>query len=204
VLDSDDWRDWCVELCLKHSIKLLVFDTATNATEAEPWGLALRNVIRYLRDIIDQVPGLAVVLTMHLKKPQARGSAARRITDIMGDWGKWCDVLLLMEDDSSERTKLTTMKRVTNHRRITALRRGGLLVEPQDIAERGSGPRVDNETVVHTVRDNPNMTYQELADELHVTKRTAQNYVKDAGDAIDQAATGPRGQVRLFAAEPHE
>ena len=110
----------------------LIVDTATTATGGlEPWGPKMVALIHQLRAMLSAYPELAIVLVVHLSKPKGNGRfAERQITDVLGDWGKWADALLLMEDEGDNKTKLSTYKRVGQQRRIVAKREGGLLVDP--------------------------------------------------------------------------
>jgi hypothetical protein len=128
---------------------------------------------------------------VHLKKPQGRGGE-RRLSDVLGEWGRWCDVILLMENDgaSLERVKLTLRKRVRRERRLVATKRDGLLVEPADIE--GTGPKVPLADVVAAVEADPGLSQRALAERLGVAESTVRSYLKDAVTA---------GQVEVRKAE---
>ena len=104
----------------------------------DPWGKAIQQVYRDLRVMLAEYPELAVVLLLHLKKPQGRGS--RRISDVLGEWGRWCDVLVLMEAEgpSGPRSRPTSASGSTS--RIVATRAGGMLVDPLDITDKAPRP----------------------------------------------------------------
>ena len=130
VLTVPAWREWVTGWLRDRGALLLIVDTATGATGVDPWGQAIQAVYRDLRAMLEAYPRLAVVLVIHLKKPSGRG--ARRISDVMGEWGRWNDVTVIQEADGITRTKLATYKRVRHQRRITATRADGLLVDPVD------------------------------------------------------------------------
>ncbi|HLY13560.1 MAG TPA: AAA family ATPase, partial [Candidatus Limnocylindrales bacterium] len=112
ALTVDAWRDWITAWLREHEALLLVVDTATGATQVDPWGKAIQEVYTNLRVMIDEYPALAVILLLHLKKPQGRGE--RRISDVLGEWGRWCDVVVIQENEGASltQTKITTRKRV--------------------------------------------------------------------------------------------
>jgi hypothetical protein len=205
-----EWRDWAVEWSRAHGVLLHVYDTATGATDVDPWGREIQAVFRDLRLMLDAYPELAIVLIVHCKKPQGHGE--RRISDVLGEWARWCDVVLMLERDGPTRAKLTTFKRVRHQRRIVATQQAGLLVDPRDISE-GSGPKVPLEKVVLTVRANPGLTIADLATQLKVGKATAGRYAKAAIDAghVHQEISANRGAAVLFCdweadstASPHQ
>ena len=92
--------------------------------------------------MLAEYPELAIVLVVHLKKPTGRGD--RRISDVLGEWGRWNDVTVVQENDgaSLERTKISVRKRVRRQRRIVATKAGGLLVDPIDATTAKTGPKV--------------------------------------------------------------
>lgn len=197
ALVSPSWRGYIAGWMADHDVRLLIVDTATRATRANPWGDELQVVYDGLAQLIAAHPPLAVILIVHLKKPPAGAGGARRITDVLGDWGKWADVVVLMENDgqSLDRVRLTTRKRVRRERRIVCRKAGGLLVDPVDVDR--AGPSVPTEAVRAAIEANPGMTYADLARALGVSKDTATRYVKALGDEVDTSPTGPRGAVRL-------
>ena len=81
-----------------------------------------------LRLMLSRYPYLAVILIVHVRKPAGRGAGGRQLSDVLGEWGRWCDVVVLQENDgkSLDRAKLTTRKRVRHQRRIVATKAGGL------------------------------------------------------------------------------
>lgn len=199
ALTSDEWRAYITGWCRSAGIKLMVFDTATGATQVEPWGTAIQEVFRNLRALIDELPQLAVICVVHLRKPHGRGT--RAISDVLGEWGRWCDVVVLMEGDGLQRVKLSSRKRVRRERMISATKRDGLLVEAQDLTA-DAGPKVPLETVVAAVEEAPGIGMAELAKALGVTKRTASTYT-EAGEAaglLRRDRTGPRGAIALYPA----
>lgn len=199
VLTDPDWRAWFAAWCRRRGVRLAVFDTGTGASQVDPWGKGLQEVFRDLRLMLADCPELAVVLLLHLKKPQGRGT--RRISDVLGEWGRWCDVLILMEGDGDGRTKVSTHKRLRHHKHIVATRAGGLLVDPVDLTEAKGGQKVAPSRQVSDIEAHPGATFAELAELWSVTKRTAQNYVKALDTAVEVVSEGPRGQSRVFPAK---
>lgn len=204
-LMSEGWRGWITAWMREHNIVLLVVDTATGATLVKPWGEEIQQVYRSLRMMLLECPDLAILLLLHMRKPAGKG--ARGIDAVMGEWGRWCDVVVMMENDgaSLERVKITSRKRVHNQRRIIVTKRDGLLVEPIDAnASNVAAPKVSPEDVIAAVAANPGMTYAELGDVIGVSKATASRYVKGCGDALEAVKgpgkSGPGASVRVFIA----
>jgi hypothetical protein len=197
VLTMPEWRTWITEWCRDHAVVLAVFDTATGATQVDPWGKAIQEVFAGLRMMVEAYPALAIVLLLHLKKPQ--GKAERRISDVLGEWGRWCDVVLLMEQDgtSLERVRLTVRKRVRHQRRIAVMKAGGLLVDPVDLDE-AKGAKVPTADVLAAIAAQPGIGYAALGERLGVSKDTAARYVAALGDQVDVAKTGQRGAAMVF------
>gem|GEM_PF-5394338 len=197
-----EWRAWVTGWLRDRGALLLIVDTATGATQVEPWGPGIQSVYAALRVMLAEYPDLAIVLLIHLKKPQGRGE--RRISDVLGEWGRWCDVVILMENDGNglTRARLTVRKRVRRERRIVVTKAGGLLIDPQDLDE-AKGTKVPAENVIAAVLAKPGMTYVELGAALGVSKDTASNYVKALGDRLDTvkgtARSGPGARVRVYA-----
>ena len=190
ALQVPEWRAWITAWMRERGALLAVFDTATGAAQVDPWGGDIQAVYRGLRMMIEQYPELAIVLIVHLKKPQGRGE--RRISDVLGEWGRWCDVLLLLEREGETRVKLSARKRVRHERRIVAVKRDGLLVEPQDTTE-GSGPKVPLEQVVAAVRAEPGLSIKVLAERLGVARGTARSYLDKVPDIV--LIPGNRGSL---------
>ena len=190
ALQEPAWREWISAWMRERGVLLAVFDTATAAAQVDPWGGEIQGVYRGLRMMIEQYPELAIVLIVHLKKPQGRGE--RRISDVLGEWGRWCDVLLLLEREGETRVKLSARKRVRHERRIVATKRGGLLVEPQDTTE-GSGPKVPLEQVIEAVRAEPGLSIKALAQRLGVARGTARTYLDKVPEIV--LIPGNRGSL---------
>jgi len=195
ALTVPEWRTWITGWMAEHGVRVLVVDTATGATAVDPWGKAIQDVYRNLRGMLAEYPELAIVLIVHLKKPSGRGE--RRISDVLGEWGRWCDVVLMLEADGATRTKISTYKRVRTPRRIVAVKRDGLLVEPIDLAD-AKGPKVPTDKVLAAIRERPGIGYADLGKKLDVSKDTAGRYVAALGDLVDVAKTGPRGAAMVF------
>lgn len=181
ALTVPEWRRWVADWARAHGVLLAVFDTATGATQVDPWGREIQSVYRDLRLMLDAYPDMAVVLIVHVKKPTGHGE--RRLSDVLGEWGRWCDVVVMQENDggSLERAKITVRKRVRRERRIIATKAGGLLIDPQDATT--SGPKVPAEKVLAAVPD-AGITYAALGDALGVSKDTASRYVKALSDGL--------------------
>jgi hypothetical protein len=188
------WRSWVTGWLRDRGALVLIVDTATGATQVDPWGQAIQAVYASLRTMLDEYPELAIILVLHLKKPTGRGE--RRISDVLGEWGRWNDVTLLMEHDGS-RTKITSRKRIRHERRIAATKRDGLLVDPIDLDE-AKGTKVAPDAVLAAIEAQPGMGYAELMAAIGVKKDTAIRYVRSLGDRVDAVATGPRGAIRLY------
>jgi hypothetical protein len=197
ALTVPEWRTWIIGWLRDHGVILLVIDTATGATQVDPWGVAIQEVFTNLRLMLVEYPELAIVLLLHLKKPQGRGE--RRISDVLGEWGRWNDVTILMENDgaSLERTKITVRKRVRQERRIIATKAGGLLIDPQD-ADTAKTTKIPAADVLAAIEATPGMSYAELGAKLGVSKNTVSNYVAGLGDAVTRLDDGPKGTIRVY------
>jgi winged helix-turn-helix DNA-binding protein len=162
-----------------------VIDTATGATQVDPWGREIQAVYTALRVMLSVYPELAVILIVHLKKPQGKGED-RGISDVLGEWGRWCDVVVLQENDglSLERTKLTTRKRVRRQRRIVATKAGGLLVDALDLEGGLAGAKIPPHDILEAVRANPGSTMSGLAKILGISTDTVSRYVAGLGAAL--------------------
>jgi hypothetical protein len=205
ALTVPEWRTWITGWLRAHQALLLIVDTATGATQVDPWGREIQAVYAALRVMLAEYPELAIVLLIHLKKPAGRG--ARRISDVLGEWGRWCDVVILMENDGNglTRARLTVRKRVHHERRIVVTKSGGLLIDPQDLDET-KGTKVPLKAVLAAIVTAPGVTYAELGAAVGVSKDTASRYVQALGDQVQAVkGTGPGGGMRLYpiAAPPH-
>lgn len=198
-LQVPEWCSWCVQWCKDKEIKLLIVDTATGATDVNPWGHEMQAVYRQLRLMLDEYPELAIILIVHCKKPQAGASGDRRITDVIGEWGRWCDVIVMQERENLSSVKLTTYKRVRHMRKIVATQHGGLLVDPIAI-DASAGPKVPLNNVMTIIVDNPGLTHQGLADLIGVSKRTASKYADEAEKkGLVYHIQGEKATKRIFA-----
>ena len=203
ALTVPGWRAWITKWMRERGVILLVVDTATSATQVDPWGKAIHEVYAGISEMLHELPGLAVVLVLHLKKPQGRGE--RRISDVLGEWGRFNDITILMEADGATRTKLSTYKRIRHPRRIIATKQGGLLVDPVDITEKVATTKVPLEKVVDAVRATPGASTTAMAEALGVSKSTATKYLAAAAAAglVISLDAGPgRGKRHYPAAEP--
>jgi hypothetical protein len=202
ALAVPEWRTWVTNWLQAHSALLLVVDTATAATQVDPWGPEIQAVYRNLRAMLVDYPAVAIVLAVHVKKPTGRGE--RRISDVLGEWGRWCDVLVLQENDGASltRTKLSVRKRVRHEQRFAATKAGGLLIDPQDLVV--GGPKVGLDKVVAAIVATPGMTVRQLANALGVAASTAASYAAEA-ERIGRVArrrSGPKGQLTLYPVVP--
>ena len=202
ALTVQEWRCWITAWLREHHALLMVVDTATGASQIDPWGAAIQEVYGGLRAMIGEYPALSVVLVVHCRKPTGRGD--RRISDVLGEWGRWCDVVVLQENDgkSLERCRLTVRKRVRRERRIIVTKRDGLLVEPTD-AGGGKGSKIPLFEVVAAIEARPGMTLAELGQALGVSKDTASNYVAEAesGGLLMSVSVGARRQKHIYRAD---
>jgi hypothetical protein len=171
-----EWRAWAVEWLRRKRAVLLIFDTATGATQVDPWGSQIQSVYAGLRAMLDAYPALAIVLVVHLKKPNGHGE--RRLSDVLGEWGRWNDVTVLQENDgqSLARSRLSVRKRVRHERRIVATKAGGLLIDPVDLDE-AKGTKVPTDAVLAAIASAPGIDYARLGKVLDVHKDTAGRYV---------------------------
>jgi hypothetical protein len=178
---------------------VVIFDTATVATQVKPWGEAMQDVFTTLRAMLDSYRELAIVLVLHLRKPQ--GPETRGISDVLGEWGRWSDVVVLMQNDrdSLDRVRLATRKRVKRQRRILVEKVGGLLVNPVDL-DVPPAPKTSLDKVVEAVASAQHMTFAELATTLGVGRSTALRYVAEGEAAgllvVTGVAGGGRGKQR--------
>jgi len=192
ALTVPEWRTWIVDWMRDNQVILMVVDTATGATQVDPWGREIQAVYASLRVMLHDYPNLAVILVVHLKKPQGKGED-RGISDVLGEWGRWCDVVVLQENDglSLERTKVTTRKRVRRQRRIVATKAGGLLVDALDLEGGLAGSKIPPHDIVAAIRDHPNSNIRQLAEVLGVSPETMSKYVEGLGLTVVVTA-GPR------------
>src|SRR5450759_851518 len=65
ALTVPEWREWITGWLRDHGALLLVVDTATGATQVDPWGGAIQAVYQSLRAMLAAYPALAVVLVVH-------------------------------------------------------------------------------------------------------------------------------------------
>jgi hypothetical protein len=168
----------------------------------QPWGPDIQAVYRALRAMTESYPELAVLLLLHMRKPAGKAKGGRSISDVLGEWGRWCDVVLMMENEGTafERVLLTSRKRVVRQRRIVATKRDFLLVDPVD-AETPAGPKVAQDAVLAAIVADPGLTYAELGTRLGVSKDTASRYVKGLGELVAVVGGGPRQSARVYPAE---
>ena len=203
VLTSDAWCAWIARWMRDRGIVLAIFDTATTASQVDPWGKDIQRVLGRLHGMQEAHPALAIILVVHVKKP--RGAGARQISDVLGEWGRWSDVVVLQENEGHglERTRLTARKRVRREMRIIATKAGGLLVDPAEVVI-GNTMKVSPEVVAQAVAEKPGLTIAQLADAIGVSKDTAARYIKAMPDRLE-ARRGDRGSLAIYtiAAAPH-
>lgn len=203
ALTVPEWRSWIVGWMRDNDVILMVVDTATGATQVDPWGREIQAVYASLRVMLAEYPQLAVILVVHLKKPQGKGED-RGISDVLGEWGRWCDVVVLQENDglSLERTKITTRKRVRRQRRIVATKSGGLLIDALDLEGGLAGAKIPAHDILAAIRDNPDSSIAKLAEILGISPDTMTRYAAGLGAAV-VVTPGPRRSrlVRLADSE---
>jgi hypothetical protein len=194
VVDSDEWRQRFVEWATAIGLRLLIIDTATMATDVEPWGPDFRKLMRrHLRGVLAAIPGLSIILTVHLKKPQGRGDRRRQLSDVMGEWGRFTDVVVLMQGDGEQHLRLETRKRVKHQRHLRLRKLDGLLVEPVDLSDVKQQPKVSDEGVIAVLEQNPNgIAIKQLAETIGVTPKTAKGYLEKLGGRV-AFRDGPHG-----------
>ncbi len=88
ALTVPEWRDWITGWLTEHEAILMVIDTATGATQVDPWGHAIQEVYANLRLMLSRYPYLAVILIVHVRKPAGRGAGGRQLSDVLGEWGR--------------------------------------------------------------------------------------------------------------------
>lgn len=204
ALTVPEWRTWVMAWLREHEAILLVIDTATGATQVDPWGREIQAVYASLRVMLAEYPELAVILIVHLKKPQAKGED-RGISDVLGEWGRWCDVVVLQENDglSLDRTKITTRKRVRLQRRIVARKSAGLLVDAMDLAGGLGETKVPVDQIVETIAKHPDVSFTRLGELLGVGRDAAARYAHALGARVVISA-GPRGSKLVRMADSDE
>jgi hypothetical protein len=204
ALVSAAWRNRIIADCREKQAIALIIDTATTASGGlEPWGPKLIALFHEMRVMLQVYPELAIVLVVHLRKPNGRARGERAITDVLGDWSKWCDALVLMVDVGRHSRKLSTFKRIGRPRRVIAERQGGLLVRPQDVTDKGTGgPKVATDRFVEAIRRHAGITLEELSAALKVTQKTIKGYAAAAeAEGLIRSARDPGryGKLRLYA-----
>jgi hypothetical protein len=199
ALTVPEWREWVTGWLRDHEALVLIIDTATGASQVDPWGKDMQTVYADLRMMLAQYPALAIILVVHLKKPAAGSGGKRDISAVMGEWGRWCDVVMLQENegDSLERTRLTTLKRVSTQRRIVATKSGGLLIEASDVEDSG-GSHVPTALVLGLIEAHPGITYAELATELGKSRDTATRYVLSLRNQVERRSEGAGKAIHLY------
>jgi RecA-family ATPase len=203
ALLDDGWRTWATDWCAHHEVTTMFVDTATTGTGGqESWGEKMVRLYADLRVMQDKLPTLAIVLNVHLNKPNGRGQ--RTIASVLGDWAKWADIVLLLEEAGEGRTKLSLRKRVSRPRTIVARQRDGLLVEPMEVG--GANERAAKERqLIAKLTEAPNQTRAELATALGWSEDTVKRYAKRMPDVDEwQDGEGRYAPVRLFLRNGHE
>lgn len=198
-----EWRASITGWLRAHEALLLIIDTATGATQVDPWGREIQTVYAGLRTMLAEYPELAIVLLLHLKKPQGRGE--RRLSDVLGEWGRWCDVVVVQENEGSglTRSRITVRKRVRRERRIVATKAGGLLVDPHDLDER-AGTKVDLHAALEAVVATPGIGLAELGTKLGVSKDSAGRYARmlDEAGSVRVSRGGLGRPISVYPSEP--
>jgi hypothetical protein len=208
LLDDPKWLDDIVAWCEELHVGVLIFDTATSATSVEPWGAAFREVIHRVRaavsgyDKYDYPCALAMLLLVHVTKPRASSPSSKlQINRVMGEWGRWSDIVLTMERAGSEHVRLTSAKRIRTPRTILVRQRDGLLVDPTTPGTSKASQSIGR--VVELVSAHDGMSLAELALGLGVSKKTAERYAHEAEAAhaitLEKIDSPPR--IALYLAE---
>jgi hypothetical protein len=198
ALMDDAWRGYIIDWVREHGVLVAIFDTGTAATNVDPWGRDMQQVFRNAKQMLEAVPGLVLVFVVHLKKPSTSG-AGRGLSAVLGEWGRWNDVTVMLENDgvSLERVKVTVRKRVRRERRFVATKRDGLLVDPQELE--GIGPKVPAATVLAAIHDEPGLSIQRLAATLGVSRSTARKYADEVPGIV--LIPGLRGALTCHLSE---
>lgn len=201
ALTVPEWRTWITDWLRDREAILLIVDTATGATQVDPWGREIQAVYSSLRVMLAEYTRLAVILIVHLKKPEGR-NPDRAISDVLGEWGRWCDVVVLQENEGLDlhHAKLTVRKRVRRERRVVVEKRGGLLVEPMELVEGLEASKVPMADILEAIRSNPGITVSRLSETLGVGRATGARYVSSLGGRVVMEA-GPRGSKTLRLAD---
>jgi hypothetical protein len=204
ALMDDGWRAYIADWMASHRVLLAIFDTGTVATNVDPWGKEMQQVFRNAKQLLEALPQVVLLFAVHLKKPQGRGGE-RGLSAVLGEWGRWSDVLLMMENEGSslERVKLTVRKRVRQERRFVATKRDGLLVEPV-VIESGAGTKVPLDEVLTVIEQRPGLNYKALGEVLGVSKDTAGRYARAAQDAGRVNRRKVDGEWRMYPGEESE
>jgi hypothetical protein len=173
LLDDPHWLDDIVAWCDQLNVGVLILDTATSATSVEPWGAPFREVIHRLRhavmgvDKYGNLRTLAMILLVHVTKPRTPSTKVQ-INRVLGEWGRWSDIVLTMEKVGSEHVRLTTAKRIRQPRSIIARQSNGLLIEPTTPGTSKASQSIGK--IVELVTTHDGMSLAELALGLGVSK----------------------------------
>jgi hypothetical protein len=108
---------WLLEQLRLTRPDLVIIDTGGMVVDEE-WGPALKDAIRFLRRVITEL-GCAFLILVHLTK-EARGrqpGASDRlhgtaIGDVMGQWSRHVDVVMVAADLGADRVRLSIRKRI--------------------------------------------------------------------------------------------
>jgi len=206
ALMDDAWREYITGWMTEHDTRLMVIDTGTAATGVDPWGSDIQQVYRNLRQMLEALPNLAIVVVVHLKKPGQGRGGERGLSAVMGEWGRWNDITVMMENDgaSLDRVKLTVRKRVRRERRLVLTKRDGLLVDPQEIE--AGGTKVKPEETLAAIAANPGIGQKRLGELLGVSKATAGRYAESliASRVVRSDTLGQKNAIRYFADDEDE
>jgi hypothetical protein len=109
----------------------------------EEWGEPMKQVFRFLRSL-----DVTVFLNVHLVKPargQARGGASHgsTLTDVMGQWTRQADAVLVMSDLGEGRARVLVRKRVPK-RDLVMAQQNGLWVVVDEGTGAGSDPKQED------------------------------------------------------------
>lgn len=195
------WRAFAVDALRRRGAVMLIVDTITMAAPTDPWGEQLLELFSSLRAMSAACPGLAIVLLIHFKKPQGSGKAERPLSDVLGWFGRFADVVLLMSSASGKKVKLQTRKRI-RERVIVAAKQGGLLVDPVEVDTSAPVIKARADEVLAAVASSPGITYEELAAHFTASEKTIKTRLKDLAEEgrirVERPPTGAQRRAQVY------
>lgn len=171
--------------------ELVIIDTGGAVVDDE-WGPSLKDGIRFLRELIRDF-GCAFVILVHLTKPgreRSPGAGGERIhgsalSDVMGQWTRHADVVLVASDLGADRVRLAVRKRITPSTVILA-KAGGLWNYVADADAPVSRERTEDRVLAAIAAGAA--TALEIAELLEMPKRTVFDkirHLRNAGFVAD-------------------